>query len=787
MDLKTSQATHDSIEIDLTSDDSVEQALQKFQSRYGKRIASVIHLAAYFDFSGEDHPLYRELNVEGSARLLRALQAFQVGQFVFSSTMLVHAPAAPGQKIDERAPIGPRWIYPQSKARAEEVIRVERGEIPVVLLRLAGLYDGCSAVPTLAYQIKRIYERTLKGHVYSGGLDTGQSTVHRDDLVDAFRRTVERRDSLPEVTELLIGEEDVPGYDELQNSLGELIHGQDRWRTLTVPKPLAKAGAWMEEKLERLIPDAIDQGKKPFIRPFMIELADDHYALDISRAREVLGWEPRRSLRETLPEMVAALKSDPLAWYESNGITPPNWLESAADANRNVERLRANAERRFRKQHANFLWAHFLTAAIGCWLMVAPSVLGYGSGGLAWSDLLTGMAIVALGLGSLSWQMAVLRFLTAVAGVWLMLAPLVFWEPTSAGYLNGTIMGALVVGFSALARPTPGVSPAAALTGPSIPPGWSASPSSWFQRIPIIMLAFVGLFCSMSMAAFQLGYVDTVWDPFFDGGDGMTGTARVITSDISEAFPVPDAGLGAIVYMLEILLGVIGGRQRWRTMPWVVAAFGLLIVPLGIVSITFIVIQPILIGTWCALCLIAAAAMLMQIAYSLNELVATGQFLSRRHKAGSALLQVFFSGDTDDGPADPASRDDFERPPRAVLRDIVTEGIGVPWNLLLCVLIGVWLMFTRATLGSEGGMADADHLIGALVVTVSVIAFAEVGRALRYLIIPLGIALLVTPFLFEATGPARVASLICGLVLMAACLRRGAIRGRYGDWTSRIF
>lgn len=43
----------------------------------------------------------------------------------------------------------------------------------------------------------------------------------------------------------------------------------------------------------------------------MIDLADDHYALDIGRAEKSLGWRPRRSLRETLPRMVAGLKADP--------------------------------------------------------------------------------------------------------------------------------------------------------------------------------------------------------------------------------------------------------------------------------------------------------------------------------------------------------------------------------------------------------------------------------------------------------------------------------------------
>jgi nucleoside-diphosphate-sugar epimerase len=52
----------------------------------------------------------------------------------------------------------------------------------------------------------------------------------------------------------------------------------------------------------------------------MIDHADDHYALDASRAKELLGWEARHSLRETLPKMVAALKADPEGWYRENGL-----------------------------------------------------------------------------------------------------------------------------------------------------------------------------------------------------------------------------------------------------------------------------------------------------------------------------------------------------------------------------------------------------------------------------------------------------------------------------------
>ena len=52
----------------------------------------------------------------------------------------------------------------------------------------------------------------------------------------------------------------------------------------------------------------------------MIDISDDHYALDISRARALLGWEPRHSLRNTLPIMLNDLKSDPAGWYQENDL-----------------------------------------------------------------------------------------------------------------------------------------------------------------------------------------------------------------------------------------------------------------------------------------------------------------------------------------------------------------------------------------------------------------------------------------------------------------------------------
>src|SRR3546814_20963409 len=99
-------------------------------------------------------------------------------------------------------------------------------------------------------------------------------------------------------------------------------------------------------------------------------------------------------------------------------------------------------------------------------------------------------------------------------------------------------------------------------------------------------------------------------------------------------FPYPtlfrsDAALGGYTYALEIVTGLVGSRARWRTMPWLVFLFGLMNAPLGVVSIFFVIIQPIVIGPWATLTQVGAAAMLLPLPYSPDALLSTIQFVRR--------------------------------------------------------------------------------------------------------------------------------------------------------------
>ena len=320
------------IECDLTAEESVRHALETIAAAAEPQLASVIHLAAYYDFSGEPSDLYRELTVEGTRRLLRGLRSFQVEQFVFSSSLLVMEPVEEKEALTEKSPTAGEWDYPASKLAAEQVIREERGSMPAIILRIAGVYDEDGHSIPIGHQIRRIYEESMESHFFPGDMTHGQPFVHVDDLVACFRKVVERRAELGPYEIFLIAEDEVMSYRDLQDQIGKRLHGEE-WFTMRIPKSVAKAGAWVKDNFT---------SDDPFIKPWMIDLADDHYPVDIAKARKRLAWQPQHRLRETLPEMLARLQQDPRRWYEINGFGEPP--ADRVDSNQSATR-RERAER----------------------------------------------------------------------------------------------------------------------------------------------------------------------------------------------------------------------------------------------------------------------------------------------------------------------------------------------------------------------------------------------------------------------------------------------------------
>src|SRR3546814_1185734 len=108
----------------------------------------------------------------------------------------------------------------------------------------------------------------------------------------------------------------------------------------------------------------------------------------------------------------------------------------------------------------------------------------------------------------------------------------------------------------------PGMSMAGMMDPKSIPPGWTFGPSTAAQRLPIAALGLVGLLISRMLTAYQLGHIDSAWEPFFMGSptDPRNGPEGIITSDVSKAWPIPDAGLGGGSNIFELLMAGLGNE-----------------------------------------------------------------------------------------------------------------------------------------------------------------------------------------------------------------------------------
>lgn len=296
--------------VDLSSAQSVLDVMNQVRNQWGNHIVSVIHLAAYYNFSGGAWEKYQTITIDGTRHLIEALKGFEVEQFLFSSTLLVYAPCELGEKISENSPIDAKWEYPLSKVKTEQLI-LDLFPGKSVFLRIAGVYDDyCHSIP-IAHHIQRIWEKQLESHFFPGNVNHGSSFIHMDDLIRAIALVVEKRQELAKNEIFVLGEKEVLSFLTLQNEFGRLIYGHPWW-TMRIPKWVAKFGAFAQEKLPFL--------KKSFIKPWMIDLADDHYDVDISKAEKVLNWEPMHSLKNCLPKMVNALKQNPGKWYQEHGL-----------------------------------------------------------------------------------------------------------------------------------------------------------------------------------------------------------------------------------------------------------------------------------------------------------------------------------------------------------------------------------------------------------------------------------------------------------------------------------
>lgn len=467
-----------------------------------------------------------------------------------------------------------------------------------------------------------------------------------------------------------------------------------------------------------------------------------------------------------------------------------------------------SSEQRRQMQHMHHrqtLWVYWSLIMLGVWMVMSPLTFSYAvgtvepSGGrevwlsmdacilaMKLSDIISGILLIIFGWRTLTPNRPVSRWICCFIGIWISMAPMLFWAPTAVAYLNGTLVGVWVIALSILVRGIPNII-RFIKKGSQFPDGWSYNPSSWPQRWILIVFGLLGWMASRYLGAYQLGYIDHAWDPFFGSG-----TVEVLDSDLSHSFPVSDAALGSLAYTIEFLLGFMGGTSRFRTMPWMVVMFGILVIPLGLVSIFLVIAQSLIVGVWCTICLLTAILMLPVIPFEIDEVVATVHDLVRKKLSGNwDMWEVFWKGSsTEDRTVDERTPELINMPHNfAEVFNATLWGISFPRTLVASIALGILLMClpTAFGVGIETTTADICHLFGALIVVTSVISMAEVVRVVRFLNIAFGLFVGISLWFTMQSAPALfIIGLIIGVALVPLSLPRGRKLEEYGEWEKYI-
>lgn len=275
----------------------------------------VIHLAAYYDFTGRDAPEYRSTNVDGLRNILDISRRLKPRRFVFSSSVAACDFTPPGRKIDDSTPPEGPTPYARSKRRGEEMVRQSSEFFPCCTVRLAALFsDWCQYEPLYVFLSEWLSpgwrSRVLAGH--------GRSAIpylHVRDAVSFFGRLLTNLDALERFETLTASTDGATSHRDLY-AAATACHFGERRRPMLVPRLACRAGLCGLDVLGRVT------GRRPFERPWMGQCIDRELAVDASRTRARLAWVPKERLDilRRMPFLIHNRRTYPDEWLKRNHV-----------------------------------------------------------------------------------------------------------------------------------------------------------------------------------------------------------------------------------------------------------------------------------------------------------------------------------------------------------------------------------------------------------------------------------------------------------------------------------
>lgn len=254
---------------------------------------AVVHLAWLIQPSRDEGVTYAT-NVNGSERVLAAVGDEGVPALVYASSVGAYSPGPKDRRVDESWPTNGIATSFYSRHKAEVERRLDAFEARSPSVRVVRLRPGLIFAREAASGIRRLFAGPLlPGFLVRPGLipvvpdlaNLRFQGLHSHDMAEAYRLavTTEARGAFNVAAE--------PVLDPAE--LGRLLGA----RPVRVPPAALRAAASVTWRM-RLQPT----------EPGWLDMALGMPLMDTTRAKEELGWHPRRTAGEALLELMAGMR-----------------------------------------------------------------------------------------------------------------------------------------------------------------------------------------------------------------------------------------------------------------------------------------------------------------------------------------------------------------------------------------------------------------------------------------------------------------------------------------------
>jgi nucleoside-diphosphate-sugar epimerase len=299
------------MQVDIGDREELGRTFREIASAGGAQL--LLHLAAYYDFAGENRLEYRRTNVDGTHNVLDFARGLKLARFVFASSVAACGFPRPEGPITEATPPDGRHIYAWSKREGERLVREATPGLPTCIVRFGAVFSDWCEYPPLYLFLRTWLGGSWRARVLAGRGRSAVPYIHIRDVVSFFRHFLSRHERVEPGAVLVASTSGCTSHRRLFELATRSYLGVPK-RPIFLPAPICGGGLLAMGALGLLT------GKMPFERPWMVSYIDRAMEVDASSTYVRLAWTPsaRYQMERRLPFLIERLKSEPVEWHARN-------------------------------------------------------------------------------------------------------------------------------------------------------------------------------------------------------------------------------------------------------------------------------------------------------------------------------------------------------------------------------------------------------------------------------------------------------------------------------------